>query len=107
MRLQLALNVPDIEAAVSHYSRLFGVDPHKRRDGYANFSIEQPALKLVLFENPRAREHLNHLGVELFDTDEVGEAKRRLEAADLLDAVESESQCCHATQDKIWALAHD
>jgi catechol 2,3-dioxygenase-like lactoylglutathione lyase family enzyme len=107
MRLQLALNVPDIDAAVSYYSNLFGVDPHKRRDGYANFAIDQPALKLVLFENPGADEHLNHLGVEVFEEEEVDQARQRLDAAGILGQVESETQCCHATQDKVWSRQHD
>ena len=64
MRLQLALNVRDIDEAVDYYSTLFDTRVHKRKPGYANFVIEQPPLKLVLFENPDADERLNHLGVE-------------------------------------------
>lgn len=79
MRLQLALNVPDLEAAVSYYGKLFDTPPHKLRKGYANFAIDEPALKLVLFENPAADEHLNHLGVEVFEAGEVDKAERRLE----------------------------
>ena len=63
-RIQLALNVEDIAEATAFYSALFGVAPHKQREGYANFAVEDPPLKLVLFENPGAGERLNHLGVE-------------------------------------------
>jgi catechol 2,3-dioxygenase-like lactoylglutathione lyase family enzyme len=70
MRLQLALNVRNIEEAVDYYAKLFGVQPHKLRPGYANFAIEQPPLKLVLFENPDAAERINHLGVEVFAQEE-------------------------------------
>lgn len=107
MRLQLALNVADIDAAVSYYTQLFGVAPHKRRDGYANFAIEEPAMKLVLFENPGADERLNHLGVEVFEPEALERARRRLDEAGMLDAAESETQCCHATQDKIWSSELD
>jgi len=107
MRLQLALNVPDIDAAVAHYSKLFGVEPHKRREGYANFTIDQPSLKLVLFENPNATSHLNHLGVEVFNDVELQTASQRLNDADILDTVESETTCCHASQNKIWSRAHN
>jgi len=107
MRLQLALNVPDIDAAVDYYSKLFDAEPHKRRDGYANFAIAEPALKLVLFENPAADAQLNHVGVEVMREDELATATRRLEAAGLLDVTESASGCCHAVQDKIWSRAHN
>ena len=78
MRLQLALNVRDLNEAVEYYSKLFAVKPHKLRDGYANFAIDTPPLKLVLFENPEAEERLNHLGVEVFDEAEVASAAAAL-----------------------------
>ena len=107
MRLQLALNVPDIDAAVAYYSKLFNTEPHKRRDGYANFAIDNPALKLILFENPNATSHLNHLGVEVFDGDELQTASQRLDKANILEVTENETTCCHASQDKIWSRPHN
>ena len=107
MRLQLALNVPNIDEAVAYYSKLFGAEPHKRREGYANFAIDAPPLKLVLFENAKAAEHLNHLGVEVFEAEDVEDARRRFDASGLLDRVQEETKCCHATQQKIWSRAHD
>jgi catechol 2,3-dioxygenase-like lactoylglutathione lyase family enzyme len=104
MRVQLALNVKDLDEAVEFYSNLFGAKVNKRKPGYANFSIEQPPLKLVLFENPDADERLNHLGVEVFDDADVRAATDRLKAADLVDSVEDEQTCCYATQNKVWAL---
>src|SRR3954468_20216616 len=77
-RVQLALNVSDIDAAVEFYSRLFGVGPAKRRPGYANFAVDEPALKLVLIENPEAPATLNHLGVEVLSPGEVAAARARL-----------------------------
>lgn len=103
MRLQLALNVRDIDEAVNYYGKLFGAAPHKRRPGYANFAIDEPPLKLVLFENPDASERVNHLGVEVFEDARVREAGRRLEAAGILSRVEEETVCCHATQTKVWS----
>ncbi|WP_419941394.1 ArsI/CadI family heavy metal resistance metalloenzyme [Candidatus Palauibacter sp.] len=103
MRLQLALNVRDIDEAVDYYGKLFGAPPHKRRPGYANFAIDEPPLKLVLFEKPDAQERLNHLGVEVFDGALVRQAGDRLEAADILTEVEEETVCCHATQTKVWS----
>ena len=104
MRIQLALNVDNLEEAIEFYSKLFGVEVNKRKPGYANFSVEQPPLKLVLFENPGASERLNHLGVEVFDDVDVRGATDRLKAADLVDSVEDEQTCCYATQNKVWAL---
>ncbi len=104
MRVQLALNVNDLDQAVEFYSKLFDVKVNKRKPGYANFAIEQPPLKLVLFENPEADERLNHLGVEVFDDADVRAATDRLKAADLADSVEDEQTCCYATQNKVWAL---
>lgn len=103
MRLQLALNVRDIDEAVRYYSALFDAVPHKRRPKYANFAIEHPPLKLVLFENPEADERLNHLGVEVFGAGDVAEATARLAGVGLLDDVQEGVTCCHATQDKIWS----
>ena len=103
MRLQLALNVRDIDEAVKYYSKLFNSEPHKRRPGYANFAIDKPPLKLVLFENPHAPERLNHLGVEVFDAEEVSKAGSRLKAADILSETEERVVCCHAEQTKIWS----
>ena len=97
MRLQLALNVADIDAAVAYYSKLFGAEPHKRRDGYANFALDEPALKLVLFENPGADTHLNHVGVEVLEAGELEAVTRRLDAAGILDTIEAETTCCHAS----------
>lgn len=103
MRLQLALNVRDIDEAVAFYGKLFDAEPHKRRPGYANFAIASPPLKLALFENPEAAERLNHLGVEVFEPAEIRAQSRRLAEAGILDDVEPETTCCHATQDKIWS----
>ena len=100
-RVQLAINVADIDTAVDFYSRLFGTQPAKRKPGYANFAVEEPALKLVLIENPGASGTLNHLGVEVFSTDEVTAAQRRLDGAGLATAQES-GTCCYAEQDKVW-----
>ena len=104
MRIQLALNVKNLDEAVEFYSKLFNVEVNKRKPGYANFAIEEPPLKLVLFENPDADERLNHLGVEVFDDADVRAATDRLRAADLVDSVEDEQTCCYATQNKVWAL---
>ncbi|MBV1930384.1 MAG: VOC family protein [Porticoccaceae bacterium] len=103
MRLQLALNVNNLNEAISFYTKLFGAEPHKIRNGYANFSIESPPLKLVLFENPEAPERLNHLGVEVFNTEQVTAAKNRLSEGNILDEVQLSETCCHATQDKVWS----
>ena len=104
MRVQLALNVVNLDEAVEFYSNLFGVKVNKRKSGYANFAIDEPPLKLVLFENPDADERLNHLGVEVFDDADVKIATDRLKAAGLADSVEDEQTCCYATQNKVWAL---
>jgi catechol 2,3-dioxygenase-like lactoylglutathione lyase family enzyme len=103
MRLQLALNVRNIEEAIAYYAKLFGVQPHKLRPGYANFAIEQPPLKLVLFENPGASERINHLGVEVFEQEEVDAAFERLAPQGLVEAVEHDTTCCYATQNKVWS----
>ena len=104
MRLQLALNVSDLDAAVDFYSNMFGVEVNKRKPGYANFAIDEPPLKLVLFENPEAGERLNHLGVEVFEDGDVKAATDRLKASGMADRVEDESTCCYATQNKVWSV---
>jgi catechol 2,3-dioxygenase-like lactoylglutathione lyase family enzyme len=105
-RLQLALNVPDIDAAVDFYRRLFATEPNKRKPGYANFAITDPPLKLVLFENADATARLNHLGVEVASPEEVAEHRARL-AASGIDAVAADGTCCFAQQEKVWVDAPD
>jgi catechol 2,3-dioxygenase-like lactoylglutathione lyase family enzyme len=101
-RVQLALNVSNIDEAVDFYSKLFATEPAKRRDGYANFAVDEPPLKLVLIENPDAAGRLNHLGVEVFSTDEVTAAQARLAGDGLATATEDNVTCCYAVQDKVW-----
>ena len=101
-RVQLALNVDDVDAAVAFYSRLFRAQPAKRRPGYANFALDEPALKLVLIENPGQGGTLNHLGVEVGSTGEVVEATRRFTAEGMAPLVEAGTTCCYALQDKVW-----
>ena len=106
-RIQLALNVDDIDAAVDFYSTLFDTPPAKRRPGYANFAVQNPPVKLVLFENPGATGTLNHVGVERESMDEVQSEADRLEAAGLTLDVEGDVVCCYARQDKHWVTGPD
>lgn len=101
-RVQLALNVDDLDAAVGFYSKLFDTLPAKVRPGYANFAIDQPPLKLVLIEGDGAGGTLNHLGVEVQSADEVHSTQSRLAAAGLATEVEDDVACCYARQDKVW-----
>jgi catechol 2,3-dioxygenase-like lactoylglutathione lyase family enzyme len=101
-RIQLALNVDDIDQSVAFYSKLFGVEPAKRRPGYANFAIAEPPLKLVLLENGGAGGSLNHLGIEVADADVVDAEQARLAAAGLASVDERDTTCCYARQDKFW-----
>ena len=107
MRIQLALNVSNLEQAIEFYSQMFGAPVNKRKPGYANFAIDHPPLKLVLFETPGAAERLNHLGVEVFEEEQVTAATDRLRAAGLVDRVEDQTTCCYATQNKVWAKDPD
>jgi catechol 2,3-dioxygenase-like lactoylglutathione lyase family enzyme len=102
-RVQLALRVSDLEGSIAFYSRLFGVEPAKRRPGYANFAITEPPLKLVLLEGqPDQPTVMDHLGVEVETTDEVNAASARLSELGLFTQVESDTTCCYARQDKVW-----
>jgi catechol 2,3-dioxygenase-like lactoylglutathione lyase family enzyme len=106
-RVQLALNVDDVDAAVVFYRKLFGTEPAKRRPGYANFAITEPPLKLVLLENPGSGGSLNHLGVEVEQSDEVEAHEARLTAEGLVAREEKNTTCCYAVQDKFWVTAPD
>lgn len=105
-RVQLALRVSDLEAAVDFYGKLFGAEPAKKREGYANFALDTPPLKLVLIEGPDAG-RLDHLGVEVASTAEVDMAATRLEEAGLITRSEEDVACCYARQDKVWVEAPD
>ena len=106
-RIQLALNVDDLDASVAFYSALFGAEPAKRRPGYANFAIAEPALKLVLLENPGRGGTLNHLGVELPDEAAVAGAQDRLADAGLAEQRAESGTCCYAVQEKFWVSGPD
>jgi catechol 2,3-dioxygenase-like lactoylglutathione lyase family enzyme len=106
-RVQLALNVTDIDAATRFYTDMFGVEPAKQRAGYANFEIADPPLKLVLFEHPAAASPLNHLGVEVPTSSDVSAAAERFRAVGLSHNMTESDRCCHAVQDKVWVDAPD
>ena len=102
-RVQLALRVSDLEGSIAFYRSLFGVEPAKRRPGYANFAVTEPPLKLVLIEGEPGRPTvLDHLGVEVETSTEVGQATERLSQLGLLTQVENDTTCCYALQDKVW-----
>jgi predicted enzyme related to lactoylglutathione lyase len=102
-RVQLALNVADIDEAITFYSKLFDTAPAKVRPGYANFAVVDPPLKLVLIQDANQTPGtLNHLGVEVASTDDVNAAQARLAAGGLATATEEQTSCCYAVQDKVW-----
>lgn len=101
-RVQLALNVDNLDSAVAFYSKLFGAQPDKVKPGYANFAIADPPLKLVLLENPGHGGTLNHLGVEVASSEVVHAEIARLAEAGLFTEEEMGTTCCFATQDKVW-----
>ena len=101
-RLQLALNVDDLDTSVAFYTKLFGTEPAKTKPGYANFAIADPPLKLILIENPGEGGSVNHLGVEVADTDAVDAEQTRLAEAGFTSIEERDTTCCYARQDKFW-----
>ena len=106
-RLQLALNVSNLDESVEFYSKFFKTEPAKVRPGYANFAIAEPPLKLVLFENASDPGTINHLGVEVFSTEEVQDATRYLSDQGFTTDVEERTTCCFAVQDKVWVDGPD
>ena len=101
-RVQLALNVDNLDESIAFYTKLFGTEPAKLRSGYANFAIVEPPLKLILMENPGQGGSLNHLGVEVADTDAVDAEQTRLASAGLASFDERDTTCCYAKQNKFW-----
>jgi predicted enzyme related to lactoylglutathione lyase len=101
-RVQLAINVDDLGASIGFYSKLFGTEPAKVKPGYANFAIADPPLKLILMENPGQGGSLNHLGVEVADTDAVDAEQARLAEVGLASIDERDTTCCYARQNKFW-----
>ena len=101
-RVQLALNVDDLDQAITFYSKLFNTEPNKVKDGYANFAVVQPPLKLVLLQNPGKGGSINHLGVEVGSSSEVHSEIARLSEEGLFTDEEIGTTCCFATQDKVW-----
>jgi catechol 2,3-dioxygenase-like lactoylglutathione lyase family enzyme len=106
-RVQLALNVADLDAAVAFYTRMFGVGPAKTKPGYANFAISDPPLKLVLFEGAGAPGSINHLGVETESAAEVAAAEARLSDAGLATTGVDDTTCCFAEKTETWVAGPD
>ena len=106
MRLQLALDVSDLDQAVDFYTRLFGTEPVKVKPGYANFAVTDPPLKLVLFENGRGGT-INHLGVETETAGEVAAAERRIGEAGLETTGVDDTTCCYAEKTETWVAGPD
>ena len=106
-RIQLAINVTDLDAAIEFYGRLFSAEPAKRRPGYANFAVADPPLKLVLIAGDAGGGTLNHLGVEVASTDEVVAATARLASSGIETTTEDGVECCYARQDKVWVSDPD
>lgn len=105
-RVQLALNVTNLDDAIGFYSKLFATAPTKVRPGYANFAVHNPPLKLVLIEGGTGGT-LNHLGVEVESSEQVGAATTRLRNEGLTTATEEQVSCCFAVQDKVWVDGPD
>ena len=105
-RVQLALNVTDLDEAVGFYSKLFGAEPAKRKPGYANFAIADPPLKLVLFEAAEGGT-INHLGVETDTAAEVEAAEARLAGTGLETTGLDDTVCCYATKVETWVTDPD
>jgi lactoylglutathione lyase len=101
-RIQLALNVDNLDDSIDFYRKLFGAEPAKRRPGYANFAIAEPPLKLVLMERDGEGGSLNHLGIEVDDIDTVDAEQIRLSQNGLASVDERDTTCCYAVQDKFW-----
>jgi catechol 2,3-dioxygenase-like lactoylglutathione lyase family enzyme len=101
-RVQLALNVGDLDASIEFYTKLFGTPPAKIREGYANFAIANPPLKLVLIAGEGEPGTLNHVGVEVASTEEVTEAANRMAELGAACEIEDATTCCYAVQDKVW-----
>lgn len=106
-RVQLALNVSNLDEAVEFYTKLFRCEPAKVRPGYANFAIDDPPLKLVLIENGGQAGAINHLGVEVFSSNEVRESQHYFSSVGVATDVETSTTCCYAVQDKVWVAGPD
>ena len=105
-RMQLGLNVGDLDAAIEFYRNVFGVEPAKVRPGYANFAIAEPPLKMVLFASEKGGT-INHLGVEVDSTERVVDATRHLISQGLTTEEQVGTDCCYALQDKVWVRDPD
>ncbi|MEA2412342.1 MAG: hypothetical protein QOC77_2903 [Thermoleophilaceae bacterium] len=110
LRPHLALTVTDVARSIPFYEALFGTAPEKIRDGYAKFSVAEPALNFTLNQGERTAEALgafNHAGIQVASTDDVLAARLRLVKAGLATFDEMDTTCCYARQDKIWVRDPD
>ena len=113
VKVHLSLNVSNLNRSLAFYEAFFGVPPHKVRPGYANFDLAEPPLKFALNEHPHPPSAgtrpgigtLSHLGFQVPSAAHVNAAKERLQAAGLATFDETDTTCCYARQDKVWA--HD
>jgi catechol 2,3-dioxygenase-like lactoylglutathione lyase family enzyme len=106
-RVQLALNVGDLDEAIAFYTKLFRTEPAKVREGYANFAIAEPPLKLVLIAGGGVPGTMNHVGIEVETTEEVSAAIARAQSDDMGTDIQINESCCYAVQDKVWVQGPD
>lgn len=107
LKPHVAINVKNLDQSIQFYTNLFGVDPVKVKPGYAKFDLEQPALNFTLNEGGEITGGINHLGIQVSSTQDVLDAKTRLQKAGLATFDEMNAKCCYARQDKIWITSPD
>lgn len=109
-RIHVNLSVSDLERSVQFYSLLFGAQPTKIRDDYANFRLDEPALHLALVKSPAhatGDSNARHFGVELFENPELNDWRGRLEKSGVALKIEEQVTCCYAVGNKFWAKDPD
>lgn len=107
MRVQLALNVENLDESIEFYRRMFNTEPYKIKEGYANFEVAEPPMKLVLFEQAGAGGTLNHLGVEVETAQQVEAAEARITGSGLETTGVDDTICCYAGKTETWVHGPD
>ncbi len=102
-RMHVNLAVADLDHSVRFYTGLFGAEPTVHKADYAKWMLEDPRVNFAIAARGRAA-GLDHLGIQVEDSDELAEVYGRLKSAEGPVIEQGQVGCCYAQSEKSWII---